>query len=94
MSQYQQVLTQWTPARFKVGQMIGSSGILMGLTLAMYRNVDPDKKEKYKSMFLSAAVAVFLTGVTEPLEFMFMFVAVPLYACYAVIQGQLLQWQI
>ena len=87
MSQYQQVLTQWTPARFKVGQMIGSSGILMGLTLAMYRNVDPDKKKKYKSMFLSAAVAVFLTGVTEPLEFMFMFVAVPLYACYAVIQG-------
>lgn len=87
MSQYQHVLTQWTPARFKVGQMIGSSGILMGLTLAMYRNVDPDKKKKYKSMFLSAAVAVFLTGVTEPLEFMFMFVAVPLYACYAVIQG-------
>ena len=87
MSQYQQVLTQWTPARFKVGQMIGSSGILMGLTLAMYRNVDPDKKKKYKSMFLSAAVAVFLTGVTEPLQFMFMFVAVPLYACYAVIQG-------
>lgn len=87
MSQYQQVLTQWTPARFKVGQMIGSSGILMGLTLAMYRNVDPDKKKKYKSMFLSAAAAVFLTGVTEPLEFMFMFVAVPLYACYAVIQG-------
>lgn len=87
MSQYQQVLSQWTPARFKVGQMIGSSGILMGLTLAMYRNVDPDKKKKYKSMFLSAAVAVFLTGVTEPLEFMFMFVAVPLYACYAVIQG-------
>ncbi|MDT2599843.1 PTS transporter subunit IIBC [Enterococcus hulanensis] len=87
MSQYQHVLTQWTPARFKVGQMIGSTGILMGLTLAMYRNVDPDKKKKYKSMFLSAAVAVFLTGVTEPLEFMFMFVAVPLYACYAVIQG-------
>ncbi|MBO0454455.1 PTS transporter subunit IIBC [Candidatus Enterococcus murrayae] len=87
MSQYKEVLTQWTPARFKVGQMIGSSGILMGLTLAMYRNVDPDKKKKYKSMFLSAAVAVFLTGVTEPLEFMFMFVAVPLYACYAVIQG-------
>lgn len=87
MSQYQEVLTQWTPARFKVGQMIGSSGILMGLTIAMYRNVDPDKKKKYKSMFLSAAVAVFLTGVTEPLEFMFMFVAVPLYACYAVIQG-------
>lgn len=38
-------------------------------------------------MYLSAAIAVFLTGVTEPLEFMFMFVAAPLYAVYAVIQG-------
>ena len=87
MSQYEFVLTNWTPARFKVGQMIGSSGILMGLTLAMYRNVDPDKKSKYKSMYFSAALAVFLTGVTEPLEFMFMFAAVPLYIVYSVIQG-------
>ena len=87
MSQYEFVLTNWTPARFKVGQMIGASGILMGLTLAMYRNVDPDKKSKYKSMYFSAALAVFLTGVTEPLEFMFMFAAVPLYIVYSVIQG-------
>ncbi|WP_165005723.1 MULTISPECIES: PTS transporter subunit IIBC [unclassified Enterococcus] len=87
MSQYEFVLNNWTPARFKVGQMIGSSGILMGLALAMYRNVDPDKKSRYKSMYFSAALAVFLTGVTEPLEFMFMFAAVPLYAIYAVIQG-------
>ncbi|MBL5007490.1 PTS glucose transporter subunit IIABC [Enterococcus lactis] len=87
MSQYEFVLTNWTPARFKVGQMIGSSGILMGLALAMYRNVDPDKKSKYKSMYFSAALAVFLTGVTEPLEFMFMFAAVPLYIVYSVIQG-------
>ena len=87
MSQYHHLLTSVTPARFKVGQMIGSSGILMGLTLAMYRNVDPDKKEKYKGMFLSAAVAVFLTGVTEPLEYMFMFAALPLYLVYAVVQG-------
>ncbi len=86
-SQYEFVLTNWTPARFKVGQMIGSSGILMGLALAMYRNVDPDKKSKYKSMYFSAALAVFLTGVTEPLEFMFMFAAVPLYIVYSVIQG-------
>ncbi len=86
-SQYEFVLNNWTPARFKVGQMIGSSGILMGLALAMYRNVDPDKKSKYKSMYFSAALAVFLTGVTEPLEFMFMFAAVPLYAVYSVIQG-------
>ncbi|NSM30655.1 PTS transporter subunit EIIC [Enterococcus faecalis] len=87
MSKYQFVLENWTPARFKVGQMIGSSGILMGMALAMYRNVDADKKAKYKSMYFSAALAVFLTGVTEPLEFMFMFVAVPLYVIYAVIQG-------
>jgi len=87
MSQYEFVLTNWTPARFKVGQMIGSSGILMGLALAMYRNVDPDKKAKYKSMYFSAALAVFLTGVTEPLEFMFMFAAVPLYIVYSLIQG-------
>lgn len=87
MSKYQFVLENWTPARFKVGQMIGSSGILMGMALAMYRNVDADKKAKYKSMYFSAALAVFLTGVTEPLEFMFMFAAVPLYVIYAMIQG-------
>lgn len=87
MSKYQFVLENWTPARFKVGQMIGSSGILMGMALAMYRNVDADKKAKYKSMYFSAALAVFLTGVTEPLEFMFMFAAVPFYVIYAVIQG-------
>ncbi|WP_414044087.1 PTS transporter subunit IIBC [Macrococcus sp. EM39E] len=86
-SQYTQVLNDYTPARFKVGQMIGSTGILMGLALAMYRNVDKDKLPKYKSMYFSAALAVFLTGVTEPLEFMFMFVAVPLYVVYAFIQG-------
>lgn len=86
-SQYQHLLTSVTPARFKVGQMIGSSGILMGLTYAMYRNVDEDKKPKYKSMFISAAVATFLTGVTEPIEYMFMFAALPLYLVYAVVQG-------
>lgn len=87
LSQYEFVLNNWTPARFKVGQMIGSSGILMGLALGMYRNVDLDKKARYRSMYFSAALAVFLTGVTEPLEFMFMFAAVPLYIVYSVIQG-------
>lgn len=86
-SQYNDLLATVTPARFKVGQMIGSTGILMGLTLAMYRNVDPDKKKKYKGMFVSSALAVFLTGVTEPIEYMFMFAAMPLYAVYALIQG-------
>ncbi|MCC9862629.1 PTS transporter subunit EIIC, partial [Streptococcus agalactiae] len=86
-SQYHHLLTSVTPARFKVGQMIGASGILMGLSYAMYRNVDKDKKLKYKSMFISAAAATFLTGVTEPIEYMFMFAAMPLYLVYAVVQG-------
>ena len=38
-------------------------------------------------MFISTALAVFLTGVTEPLEFMFMFCAMPLYIVYAILQG-------
>jgi PTS system, glucose subfamily, IIA component len=87
MSAYKDLLTNVTPARFKVGQMIGSSGTLMGLGAAMIKNVDPDKKKKYKAMILAAMFAVFLTGVTEPLEYMFMFVAMPLYVVYAVIQG-------
>ena len=87
LAQYNELLTHVTPARFKVGQMIGSSGILMGITLAMYLNVDPNKKTIYKGIFLSSALAVFLTGVTEPIEYMFMFVALPLYLVYAVVQG-------
>ena len=84
---YQHLLDTITPARFKVGQMIGSFGILMGVALAIYRNVDPDKKHKYKGMMIATALATFLTGVTEPIEYMFMFVAMPLYLVYAVVQG-------
>ena len=86
-SQYQHLLHAYTPARFKVGQMIGSFGILMGVVVAIYRNVDPDKKEKYKGMLFATALATFLTGVTEPIEYMFMFVATPLYLIYAFVQG-------
>ena len=84
---YENLLNTVTPARFKVGQMIGATGLLMGIALAMYRRVDPDKRKNYRSMFLSIVLAVFLTGVTEPLEFMFMFCAVPLYLVYALLQG-------
>ncbi len=87
LTQYNELLSTVTPARFKVGQMIGSSGILMGITLAMYVNVDADKKKLYKGIFLSSALAVFLTGVTEPIEYMFMFAAMPLYIVYALVQG-------
>lgn len=87
MTEYTNLLNSITPARFKVGQMIGSMGILMGIALAMYKNTDLDKRKKYKSMFFSAGIAVFLTGVTEPLEFMFMFASPILYGTYALIQG-------
>ena len=86
-SQYQHLLKAYVPARFKVGQMIGSFGILMGVVVAIYRNVDPDKKEKYKGMLFATALATFLTGVTEPIEYMFMFIATPLYLIYAFVQG-------
>lgn len=87
ISSYNNLLTTVTPARFKVGQMIGATGLLIGIALAIYKNTDEDKKPKYKSMFISTIVAVLLTGVTEPLEFMFMFAALPLYIIYAVLQG-------
>lgn len=87
MNAYQNLLATVTPARFKVGQMIGATGLLLGIALAMYRRVDADKRKKYKSMYFSTVLAVFLTGVTEPLEFMFMFAAIPLYLIYAVLQG-------
>ncbi|MBG9367492.1 PTS transporter subunit IIBC [Streptococcus sp. NLN64] len=84
---YNTLLETITPARFKVGQMIGSMGILMGIVFAIYKNVDVDKKAKYKGMLTATALAVFLTGVTEPVEYMFMFVAMPLYVVYALVQG-------
>lgn len=84
---YETLLTTVTPARFKVGQMIGATGLLLGFALAMYKRVEPERKKRYRSMFVSTSLAVFLTGVTEPIEFMFMFAAVPLYIVYAVIQG-------
>lgn len=87
MASYELLLNTVIPARFKVGQMIGATGLLMGIALAMYRHVDADKRKNYRSMFISTYLAVFLTGVTEPLEFMFMFCALPLYIVYAVLQG-------
>ena len=87
MASYNQLLEAFHPARFKVGQMIGSFGILIGVAAAIYRNVDADKKHKYKGMMIATALATFLTGVTEPIEYMFMFVATPLYLVYSVVQG-------
>ena len=85
--EYNTLLTSIVPARFKAGQVILSSASLLGIAFAMYKNVEPDKKSKYKTVFLSAGLAVFLTGVTEPIEFMFMFISSILYVVYALITG-------
>ncbi|WP_026688520.1 PTS transporter subunit IIBC [Alteribacter aurantiacus] len=87
MEAYNDLKEDVAPARFKAGQVITSTAALIGIAYAMYKNVDEDKKVKYKSVFLSAGLAVFLTGVTEPIEFMFMFAAPVLYIIYAVMTG-------
>ncbi len=87
LASYDNLIATVVPARFKVGQMIGATGLLLGVALAMYRRVDKDKRKQYKSMFISTSLAVFLTGVTEPIEFMFMFCAIPLYIVYSILQG-------
>lgn len=87
MAAYDNLLATVIPARFKVGQMIGATGLLIGVALAMYHRIDRDKRRNYRSMFVSTGLAVLLTGVTEPIEFMFMFSALPLYVVYAILQG-------
>ncbi|MGL4653479.1 PTS transporter subunit IIBC [Cetobacterium sp.] len=84
---YKNLLETVVPARFKAGQVILSTASLLGIGLAMLNNVDSDKKAQYKTIFLSSMLAVFLTGVTEPIEFMFMFVAPILYVAYALLTG-------
>ncbi|WP_394152558.1 PTS transporter subunit IIBC [Vibrio maritimus] len=84
---YQHLLDTVHPARFKAGQVIIAASSLIGIGLAMYHCVDSDKREQYKPMFLSACLAVLLTGVTEPIEFMFMFIAPVLYVAHAVLTG-------
>lgn len=55
--------------------------------IAIYQCARPEKKKQVGSILLSAAFASFLTGVTEPLEFSFMFVAPVLYIIHAVLTG-------
>ena len=87
IAQYKELLKTVVPARFKAGQVVLSTASLLGIGMAMLNNVDPDKKSKYKTIFISSMLAVFLTGVTEPIEFMFMFVAPVLYVVYALLTG-------
>ncbi|MGL5346970.1 MAG: PTS transporter subunit IIBC [Peptostreptococcaceae bacterium] len=87
MASYNELISTITPARFKAGQVILSTASLAGISIAMYKNVDNDKLKNYKPIFLSALLACFLTGVTEPIEFMFMFVSPVLYIAYAILTG-------
>ncbi|MGL5328457.1 MAG: PTS transporter subunit IIBC [Peptostreptococcaceae bacterium] len=87
ISGYNQLLTDVVPARFKAGQVILSTASLAGISMAMYKNVDKDKLDKYKTIFFSALLACFLTGVSEPIEFMFMFISPVLYVGYAILTG-------
>lgn len=55
--------------------------------LAMYRNALPERRKVMGGIFLSMALTAFLTGVTEPIEFAFMFLAPLLYLVHALLTG-------
>ena len=63
---------------------------LPGAALAMYRCARKENKKKVGAILFSAALASFFTGVTEPLEFAFMFVAPMLYLVHALLTGLML----
>ncbi len=60
---------------------------LPGAALAMYKTAKPEKKEAVAGLLMSAALTSMLTGITEPLEFTFLFVAPLLYAIHCVFAG-------
>ncbi len=60
---------------------------LPGAALAMYRTAKPENRQVTGGLLLSAALTSMLTGITEPLEFTFLFVAMPLYAIHCVLAG-------
>lgn len=60
---------------------------LPGAALAIYHTAKPENKTKVASIMIAAAFASFFTGVTEPLEFSFMFLAPPLYVLHALLTG-------
>src|SRR5262249_7161888 len=60
---------------------------LPGACLAMYRAARPGRRRAVGGLLLSIALTSFLTGVTEPIEFTFMFLAPALYAVHAVLTG-------
>ena len=68
-------------------QKIGKSLMLPAGALAMYRTAKTTKKKAAASLLMAGALASFFTGITEPLEFSFMFLAPGLYLVHAVLTG-------
>ena len=73
--------------RFMAGEFPFVMFGLPGAALAMYQCAKPEKKKVAGGLLLSAALTAFLTGITEPLEFTFIFVALPMYAVHCVLAG-------
>lgn len=74
------------------GMFMGGFYIMMmfgmpAVALAMYRAAKPENRSKVGGALASVAFTAFLTGITEPIEFMFMFLAPALYAVHAVLTG-------
>ena len=73
--------------RYFSGEFIFMIFGLPGAALAMYRCAKPEKKKQAGGLLLSAALASMLTGITEPIEFSFLFVAPMLFAVQVVLAG-------
>ena len=73
--------------RYFSGEFIFMIFGLPGAALAMYRTARPEKKKQVGGLLLSAALASMLTGITEPIEFSFLFVAPILFGVQVILAG-------
>lgn len=74
-------------SRYMSGRFITMMFGLLGAALAIYHTAKPEKKKVVGGLMLSAALTSFLTGITEPLEFSFLFIAPVLYVIHAIFDG-------
>lgn len=73
--------------RFFAGRFATMMFGLPAAALAMYHCVPKERREKYAGLFLGVALTSFLTGITEPLEYMFLFICPPLYVLHSFFDG-------
>ncbi|GAA0084208.1 glucose-specific PTS transporter subunit IIBC [Clostridium sp. CTA-7] len=78
---------EFTAGTFMTGKFPFMMFGLPAAALAMYHEADEDKKKLVSGILFSAALTSFLTGITEPIEFMFLFVAPILFAIHCVFAG-------